>query len=119
MLKILTIASMSLALATGSALAQDTTASTDKSGSGTNIPPFTEADRTMMEDWRDQNTIVEAFFMDDTMTEFRSDDEIAANWANLTPEQQATVRADCDRLTHNRGEHSQLTLGFCAAIDAL
>lgn len=44
-------------------------------------------------------TINEAFYSDAERTQLRSQEEITANWADLSPEQQAMVRTDCDATT--------------------
>lgn len=111
MFKMLTIASMSLALTAGAALAQ-ATSSTDK-----NAP--TQDDQTMMESWRGQEGVLDAFFMDDTLAELRSQEEITANWANLSAEQQETIKADCDQAMLNRGVHGATTISLCTQIGEL
>lgn len=131
MLKMLTIASMSLALMTGTALAQ--TPSTDSSSTpsaetpdaGTNSPttPTNEMsadEAAMMEEWRGREGFVEAFFTDDTMVTLRSEDEIATNFGAMPAEQQDMMRADCDKLNNTPGENAAAaSRTLCAAIGEL
>ncbi|MCV0394117.1 MAG: hypothetical protein K5872_22835 [Rhizobiaceae bacterium] len=91
--KLLLATALSLSLG-GAALAQSdegatTPQATDQAGEiGSNT--------TMPEGW--DGEIGDAFFADDNMT-LRSDDEIAANWGDLTAEQQAQVRLDCENMS--------------------
>ena len=44
-------------------------------------------------------TINEAFYSDADGTQLRTQEEITTNWGNLSAEQQAMVRTDCDATT--------------------
>lgn len=123
MLKMLTIASMSLALATGAALAQTATPSAETPDQANNSPSapsnLTEEDTMMMEGWSAEEGLLDAFFMDDTMAEMRSEEEIAANWANLSAEQQEMVKASCEQAMLNRGVHGNVTISLCTQVGEL
>jgi hypothetical protein len=45
--------------------------------------------------------IGDAFYSDRTNFTLRTADEIAANWAKLTPEQQAQAKSECDVVTQS------------------
>jgi len=85
--KLLAAIALSLGLGTAVALAQtdpiqpETGATTD---SGATLPPGWEG------------ALGDAFFSDPTTGTLRSQDEVQANWQNLTEEQQAQVRAHCE-----------------------
>ena len=51
------------------------------------------AESAMPKTWA--GPIGDAFYSDTTAMTMRSDDEVKANWAKLTPEQQTQVHADC------------------------
>lgn len=81
--KLLTAAAFSLALGTA-AFAQAT------------LAPDAEAtpDAGMPMEW--EGPVGEAFFSDPAVGTLRSEEEVRANWENLTADQQAQVREHCE-----------------------
>lgn len=94
MRKILSIAAMSIVMATGAAFAQTTTtgAATDPSA--------------------EDKALYQPFYTDDTMGTMRSDDEFAAAWTAMTAENQAKVREQCVAPANDRLKD------FCGKVPA-
>jgi hypothetical protein len=83
------IAALALSLGLGTAaLAQEQVPGVGAAGSG-QAPTIPVWDQT----------INDAFFVDAGAGSLRTEEEIRANWGNLTAEQQATIRTDCDTMT--------------------
>lgn len=59
------------------------------------------------------------FFTDDTMTEARSDEEIATTFGEADEMTQGELRSACDRVQEDSGSYGQVTLGLCAQIGEL
>lgn len=89
--KLLAAAAFSLALGTA-AIAQ--TGGTAAPGGGVSGPA--DVNSAMPSGWDD--TIGDAFFSDRELGTLRSQEEISANWNNLSEEQQAQVRSHCDTM---------------------
>jgi len=89
--KLLTAAAFSLALGTA-AIAQTQTEGTTQPGAG--AAPAPAAEGSLPSGW--EGAVGDAFFSDPELGTLRSQDEIQANWQNLSEEQQAQVRAHCE-----------------------
>lgn len=105
--KIIAAVALSLGLAT-SALAQTGTGSTtggaDASGQGA-----ADAQTAFPTGW--SGPISEAFFSDTAAGTMRTEDEIRTNWGNLSAEQQAQVRTDCESHMAAHGTDSTMQTG--------
>lgn len=106
--KILGIAAVSAVLATG-ALAQ--TSTTPDAGTAANNA---EAEKAMLEAWK--GPIGLAFFTDDTMGTMKSEADMKAGWTALTPEQQAQVKADCDKTAADEDGNLSNVETICAMV---
>ena len=106
--KTLGIATISAILATG-ALAQ--TSTTPDQGTAANNA---EAEKAMMETWK--GPIGMAFFTDDTMGTMKSEADMKAGWAALPPEQQAQVKADCDKTAPDSDGNLSHVETICAMV---
>ena len=89
--KIITAMVLSLALG-GAAFAQ----TSGGGATGTGAPGANDPMNTM-KTW--DAKVGQAFYTDSTMGTLRSESEIKANWANLSSEQQAKVKADCTSMS--------------------
>lgn len=85
--KLLVAATLSLGLATATAMAQTGTTQPEAgAAAGSQLPMG----------W--DGAIGDAFFADSELGTLRSQEEVTANWENLTEEQQAQVRSHCDTM---------------------
>lgn len=60
-------------------------------------------------DWR-------GFYTDDTYSQSRTPDEVAANFSQLSEDRQDALLRDCERTYNNPGVWGEVTLGLCAQI---
>ncbi len=99
-----------LALAmSGSAFAQGTPA---MSGLDRNATWQSDEERMMYENDR---TLYAPFFNED-WSEFRTDDEIRTAFDAMGADDQAGVRAACDRAALNPGSYGTVTNGLCGVV---
>ncbi|MVA95911.1 hypothetical protein GN330_01405 [Nitratireductor sp. CAU 1489] len=112
-MKILTAAVLAAGLATGGAIAQ-TTSATSKAGSGPNFK--SDDERVMYEENADR---MGGFFTDETMTEMRPDTEVKEIFAELGKDDQAEIKAACERAMENRGSYGTITVSLCEQVDAM
>jgi hypothetical protein len=99
-----------LALAvSGSAFAQGTPA---MSGLDRNATWQTDEERMMYEDNRERY----APFFNDDWTQYRSDDEVRTAFEAMGAEDQAGVRAACERAALNPGSYGTVTNGLCGVV---
>lgn len=96
-MKLITAAALSLAMMTGAAFAQ-TSSATDSPGE---TPDF----------WKDK-AMVGALYTDDSMTTLRSGDEFKAAWTAMAPESQAAMKKQCEA-NDNRGTNAE---AICSQI---
>lgn len=109
-MKLLTATALAIGLGMGGAIAQ-TTSATDKGGSG---PNFKSEEEQMM--YEKNADMWSGFFTDETMSEMRTEDEVAETFAAAGADNQAEIRAACERAMDNRGSYGTVTVALCEQI---
>ncbi|QDZ01393.1 hypothetical protein FQ775_13960 [Nitratireductor mangrovi] len=112
-MKLLATTVLAIGLGMGGAIAQ-TTSATSKTGSG---PNFKSEEEQMM--YQDNAEIMGPFFTDETMTTLRPEGEVAETFAAAGADNQAEIRAACDRAMSNRGSYGTVTVALCEQIGQL
>jgi hypothetical protein len=65
------------------------------------------------------NTYLRDFFTDDSMQTMKSGDEIKATFLSMGADDQASMKAACDRVNNDRGSYGTITKGLCAQVMAM
>lgn len=129
--KTLAAATMSLALATGVAMAQTSTepgavqadgqtpaVSGETQGEGVSKMTFTSDNERMMVERN--MSFLGGFFTDDTMATLRPTEEMSASFSSLTPEQQQALRSDCTNVTGDTSNsYGQSVVDLCTSVGAM
>lgn len=89
----LLVGAISMAMASA-AIAQDTSGTASGTAATGTMMQMTEAEKSATADWT--GPIADALFTDQSKTTLRSEQEIRANWANLSAEQQNQIKEDCN-----------------------
>ena len=113
--RILVVSALSLTLVAGAANAQT------GGGGGGDVDSHTAGastpdGRVVFEGWR--NETIRAFFTDETMLHMHSDDDMRVNWAALPADDQAQIRADCEKVESNRESYGEVSVTLCSQIGA-
>lgn len=75
-----------------------------------------EDERSMYEDDREMWS---NFFTDDSMTTAKEEAEIRAAFSAMGADDQASIKAACDRVDQQRGSYGSVTQGLCSQIGAM
>lgn len=107
--------------AAGHALAQESAAPAagiDAAASQGNYPHqvASEEERAFYDE---RGPILGGFFMDETMAELRPEADIQESFAALDADEQAAIRADCDRVEETRGSFGTTSRTLCSQIGEL
>jgi hypothetical protein len=126
-LKLLSTAALALSLAAAPAFAQSSgtgtgagtaggggspTVETDGETTASTNSNWTDAERTMYgenENWA-------GFFTDDTMGTVKTDAEVQAQFSAMGADDQAGMKAACERVNSDRGSYGSVTTALCAQI---
>ncbi|MGE0500488.1 MAG: hypothetical protein AB7I79_02400 [Rhizobiaceae bacterium] len=125
-LKLITAAALALSFAAAPALAQDSGSTGDSNGGASpsvEIDPNTSASTNGNADWTDaertmygESDLWAGFYTDNSMTTLKSDAEIQAMFSTMGADDQAGIKASCDRVNQNRGSFGSVTTGLCAQV---
>jgi hypothetical protein len=133
-LRLLSAAAMALSLLSVPAMAQqspvvqpnvDDSAASGSSPSGNATDTGTtgsignwasDDERSMYEDNREMWS---SFFTDDSMTTAREEADIRAAFSAMGADDQASIKAACDRVDQQRGSYGSVTQGLCSQIGAM
>jgi ABC-type oligopeptide transport system substrate-binding subunit len=124
-LKLLTAAALAFSLAAAPvAFAQSGDASgnsnqpTVKTDEGTTSSvdnSLTDADKKFYS----ENQMFSGFFTDDSMATVKSEAEVTAAFQAMGAEDQAGVKAACQKVQDDRGSHGSVTIALCQQVGAL
>ena len=124
-IKLLTAAALALSLAAApEAFAQSdasgnsnqpTVKTDDGKTSSTVNTGLTDADKKFYSD----NTMFSGFYTDDSWTTLKSDAEVASTFQAMGADDQAGVKAACEKVQADRGSHGSVTIALCQQVGAL
>lgn len=110
-LKTLTMTGIAVCFASGMAFAQE------QPGDSPEVSAFTSENEQMM--YEENSGMLAPFFTDETWTTLRSDEEVQSAFEAMGADDQAGMRAACERALEEEGSYGAVTVSLCQQVGAL
>lgn len=119
MTRFLTTTAVAVCLMSGAAFAQQAPVSPGNLDNATDNQVTNSTGNYASDDEKmmyEQNSYLRDFFTDDSMQTMKSDDEVKAAFSAMGAENQAGMKAACERVDQQRGSYGSVTQALCQQV---